>query len=87
MCAKRTNLRDERVNPHPAGHYIAERTQELALLARYDGCEDLAYMLELASIEAENMGGAQEGCNRSFRLRGRVSTKIKCELRNCSEKG
>jgi hypothetical protein len=63
MCAKSTNSGGERVNPHPAAHYIAERTKELALLARYDGCEDLAYMLEVASIEAENMGGAPEGCS------------------------
>jgi hypothetical protein len=62
MCAKRTNPGGERVNPHPAAHYIAERTRELALLARYDGCEDLAYMLEVATIEAENMGGVPEGC-------------------------
>jgi hypothetical protein len=52
----------KKVNPHPAAHYIAERTRELAVLARYDGCEDLAYMLEVVSIEAENMGGAPEGC-------------------------
>jgi hypothetical protein len=63
MSAKRANPDGEKVNPHPAAHYIAERTRELAVLAHYDGCEDLAYMLELATIEAENMGGAPEGCS------------------------
>jgi hypothetical protein len=63
MCAKRTKPGGKRFNPHPAAHYIAKRARELAILAHYDGCEDLAYMLELATIEAENMGGAPEGCS------------------------
>jgi hypothetical protein len=63
MCAKRTKPGGKRFNPHPAAHYIAQRARELAILAHYDGCEDLAYMLEVASIEAENMGGAPEGCS------------------------
>lgn len=63
MPASRTKSGGEKVNPHLAAHYIAARTIELAVLARYDGYEDLAYMLELATIEAENMGGAPEGCS------------------------
>jgi len=63
MCAKHMKPGGERVNPRPAAHYIAERTTELVLLARYDGCEDLAYMLELATIEALNMGGVPEECS------------------------
>jgi hypothetical protein len=62
MPASRAKPGDKSINPHPAAHYIAARTRELAVLARYDGCEDLAYMLKLATIEAENMGGVPEGC-------------------------
>jgi DNA-binding transcriptional LysR family regulator len=36
-------------------------TRELARLARTDGCETLSYLLELATIEAELMGGPPEG--------------------------
>ncbi|HTC06009.1 MAG TPA: hypothetical protein VK749_21560 [Xanthobacteraceae bacterium] len=36
-------------------------TRELARLARTDGCETLSYLLELATIEAELMGGLPEG--------------------------
>jgi hypothetical protein len=63
MPASLTKPGGKKINPHPAAHYIAEKTRALAVLARYDGCEDLAYMLEVASIEAENMGGAPEGCS------------------------
>lgn len=62
MPVRRTKPGGKKVNPHPAAHYIAERTRELAVLARYDGCADLAYILELATLEAENMGGVPEGC-------------------------
>ena len=48
------NQAAEKVNLHPTAHYIAARTRELAVPARYDGCEDWACMLELATIEAEN---------------------------------
>jgi hypothetical protein len=62
MLARRTKRRGKKAKPHPAAHYIAEKTRELAVLAHYDGCKDLAYILELAAMEAENMGGAPEGC-------------------------
>jgi hypothetical protein len=44
-----------------AAKYIGELTRELARLARTDGCETLSYLLELATIEAEIVGGAPEG--------------------------
>jgi hypothetical protein len=47
--------------PRPSARYIGELTRELARLARTDGCETLSYLLELATIEAELMGGLPEG--------------------------
>ena len=47
--------------PPVAARYIGELTRELARLARTDGCETLSYLLELAAIEAEIVGGAPEG--------------------------
>ena len=47
--------------PRPVAAYIGVLTRELAGLARADGCELLSYLLELATIEAEVMGGAPEG--------------------------
>ena len=47
--------------PHPSAQYIGELTKELARLARTDGCETLSYLLELAAIEAELMGGLPDG--------------------------
>jgi hypothetical protein len=47
--------------PSPAAQYIGELTKELARLARTDGCETLSYLLELAAIEAELMGGLPKG--------------------------
>ena len=47
--------------PRPSARYIGELTRELARLARTDGCETLSYLLELAAIEAELMGGPPEG--------------------------
>jgi hypothetical protein len=47
--------------PSPAARYIGELTKELARLARTDGCETLSYLLELAAIEAELMGGLPDG--------------------------
>jgi hypothetical protein len=47
--------------PRPSAQYIGELTRELARLARTDGCETLSYLLELAAIEAELMGGLPEG--------------------------
>jgi hypothetical protein len=57
MPARRAKASGKRRNPHPAADYIAERTRQLAALARYDGCQDLAYILDLATMEAENVGG------------------------------
>jgi hypothetical protein len=61
MPARRANPNGKKPNPRPAAAYIAERTRQLAALARYDGCKHLAYILEVATIEAENMGGASKG--------------------------
>jgi hypothetical protein len=61
MPARRAKPSGKKLNPHPAADYIAERTRQLAALARYDGCKDLAYILELATMEAENLGGASKG--------------------------
>jgi hypothetical protein len=47
--------------PRPSARYIGELTRELARLARTDGCETLSYLLELAAIEAELLGGLPEG--------------------------
>jgi hypothetical protein len=47
--------------PRPSAQYIGELTRELARLARTDGCEALSYLLELAAIEAELLGGLPEG--------------------------
>jgi hypothetical protein len=54
-----------RIGPSPAAAYIGELTKELARLARAEGCETLAYMLDIAAIEAEVMGGVPEGCRPS----------------------
>jgi hypothetical protein len=48
--------------PRPSAKYIREITKELAGLAHADGCDTLSYLLELATIEAEIMGGVPEGC-------------------------
>ena len=47
--------------PRAAAQYIGALTLELARLARTDGCETLSYLLELAVIEAELLGGCPEG--------------------------
>jgi hypothetical protein len=47
--------------PRPCAQYIGELTKELARLARIEGCETLSYLLELAAIEAELMGGSPDG--------------------------
>jgi hypothetical protein len=61
MPARRAKSNGKKRNPHPAADYIAERTRQLAALARYDGYEDLAYILDMATMEAENVGGASKG--------------------------
>lgn len=61
MPARRAKPSSKKPNPHPSADYIAERTRQLAALARYDGCEDLAYILDMATMEAENLGGASKG--------------------------
>jgi hypothetical protein len=52
---------DDNARPRAAARYIGELTRELARLARTDGCETLSYLLELAAIEAELVGGVPEG--------------------------
>lgn len=61
MPATRAKPSSKKLNPHPAADYIAERTRQLAAFARYDGCKHLAYILDLATMEAENLGGASKG--------------------------
>ena len=61
MSARRTRPIDANDRPCPSAQYIGELTKELARLARIDGCETLSYLLELAAIEAELMGGLPEG--------------------------
>ena len=55
------NIEDAAVKPRAAAQYIGALTRELARLARTDGCETLSYLLELAVIEAELLGGSPEG--------------------------
>jgi hypothetical protein len=52
---------DENDKPRAAARYIGALTRELARLARSDGCETLSYLLELAVIEAEIVGGVPDG--------------------------
>jgi hypothetical protein len=61
MSASRIRPVSASDRPRPSAQYIGELTKELARLARTDGCETLSYLLELAAIEAELMGGLPEG--------------------------
>jgi hypothetical protein len=61
MSAHRFRPSNVSDKPRPSAQYIGELTKELARLARTDGCETLSYLLELAAIEAELMGGLPEG--------------------------
>jgi hypothetical protein len=61
MSAPRIRPINVNDRPRPSAQYIGELTKELARLARTDGCETLSYLLELAAIEAELMGGLPEG--------------------------
>jgi hypothetical protein len=61
MSASRIRPINASDGPRPSAQYIGELTKELARLARTDGCETLSYLLELAAIEAELMGGLPEG--------------------------
>jgi hypothetical protein len=61
MSAHRIGPINVNDKPCPSARYIGELTRELARLARTDGCETLSYLLELATIEAELMGGSPEG--------------------------
>ena len=61
MSAHRIRPINATDKPRPSAQYIGELTRELARLARTDGCETLSYLLELATIEAELMGGPPEG--------------------------
>ena len=42
-------------------NYVAALSADLALLARRHGLEPLGYLLELARLEAENVGGHSHG--------------------------
>jgi hypothetical protein len=61
MSAHRIRPINVDAKPRPSAQYIGELTRELARIARTDGCETLSYLLELATIEAELMGGLPEG--------------------------
>ena len=61
MSAHRIRPIKINAKPRPSARYIGELTRELARIARTDGCETLSYLLELATIEAELMGGLPEG--------------------------
>jgi hypothetical protein len=39
-----------------AAEYIADMTRDLATLARRNGLDTLAYLLDIARLEAENAG-------------------------------
>ena len=53
-----SDLLGEVLHVYPAH---VKKALALARLARTDGCETLSYLLELATIEAELMGGLPEG--------------------------
>jgi hypothetical protein len=61
MSENRTRSAKTDRKPRPSAQYIGEVTKELASLARADGCETLSFLLELATIEAEIMGGVPAG--------------------------
>lgn len=46
---------DEPANRKEVAGYIAELTGDLAVLARRSGHETLAYLLDIARLEAENV--------------------------------
>ncbi len=57
-----SKMPQERKRVHPASvDYIGSMSRELAAMARNEGCGLLSYMLEVAAIEAERMGGAPGG--------------------------
>ena len=57
----RTRVPQERKPDRRASvDYIGTMSRELAAMARNEGCGLLSYMLEVAAIEAERMGGASE---------------------------
>ncbi len=51
--------------PHPraraAANYIADMTADLAVMARENGFKELAYLLDVARLEAEMKGGRAVG--------------------------
>ena len=49
--------------------YIGTMSRELAAMARKEGCGFLAYMLEVAAIEAERMAGASQKAVRFLQRR------------------
>jgi hypothetical protein len=57
----RTRVPQERKPDRRASvDYIGTMSRELAAMARNQGCGLLGYMLEVAAIEAERMGGPSE---------------------------
>jgi hypothetical protein len=65
MSATCSKDEQRKIGPSRVAAYIGQLTKELADLARADGCETLAYVLDIAAIEAEIMGGVPEGCRPS----------------------
>ena len=45
-----------RHDPTTAAAYIGDMTRDLAALARQNGLDTLAYLLDIARLEAENAG-------------------------------
>jgi len=52
-------------NSAAAAHYVATLTTELAMVARLHGLETLAYLLDMARLEAEHLGRGSEGRTRA----------------------
>jgi len=48
-------------NASAAANYVAAMSADLALLARRHGLDTLSYLLEMARLEAENIGRHTNG--------------------------
>ena len=51
-----TEAPDDKLTPDSAARYIASLTEELAKLAARNGLETLGYILEMARLEADEVG-------------------------------
>lgn len=60
--ARRVKTGGREVGSRSIARSIAERTGDLAVLAAYIGCAGLAYMLKVATVEAEKMSAAPKAC-------------------------